>query len=168
MKAFLVVKGAAGFEFLAAFFQRHATADDIDDVGASDQFVDEGLRMRPGMCLSIALSLAHWPTGKRVREEVNVFFLTSGQFASGQLAGLSQLRLDLRSNGAHVGAALGLAFDDRHHFAMSLMEAAPGLGDSCGNNSFEFGVGELRGQIALEERDFFAFLFDPSRERLPA
>ncbi len=39
----LAVKRAAGFEFLAGFFERHAAADQLDDVGAGDQLVDEVL-----------------------------------------------------------------------------------------------------------------------------
>ena len=42
-RRFLAVKRAAGLEFLALLFQRHAAADQLDDVGAGDQLVDEVL-----------------------------------------------------------------------------------------------------------------------------
>jgi hypothetical protein len=37
------VKGAAGAKFFAGFFQRNARADELDDVGTSDDIVNETL-----------------------------------------------------------------------------------------------------------------------------
>jgi hypothetical protein len=42
--SFLVVEGAAGAELFARFFQRDASANELDDVGSADDVVDKRLR----------------------------------------------------------------------------------------------------------------------------
>ncbi len=42
-RRFLAVERAAGLVFAAGFLQRHARADDLDDIGTRDDFVDERL-----------------------------------------------------------------------------------------------------------------------------
>jgi hypothetical protein len=41
------VERTAGFEFAPGFFQRHARADELDDVGSTDQIIDEILGDAP-------------------------------------------------------------------------------------------------------------------------
>ena len=40
----LVMEGAASLELTTRLFERHASPDELDDVGASDEIIDEGLR----------------------------------------------------------------------------------------------------------------------------
>ena len=42
-----VVERAAGLELAPGFFQRYARADKLDDVGATDQIIDETLGDAP-------------------------------------------------------------------------------------------------------------------------
>jgi hypothetical protein len=42
-RRFFVVEGAAGAKFFAGFFERNARTDELDDVGTSDDIVNETL-----------------------------------------------------------------------------------------------------------------------------
>ena len=58
-RRFFVMKRAAGLEFAARFLELHAPANDLDDVGAGDQIVDEILRNQSGhSVLNVALAVA--------------------------------------------------------------------------------------------------------------
>ncbi len=48
------MEGAAGLEFPAGLFQRDATADDLDDIGPREQFIDEVLGNGTGHGASLA------------------------------------------------------------------------------------------------------------------
>src|SRR6185312_16427279 len=87
----LVVEGAAGLVLAARFLQLHARADDLHDVRAGDQLVDE------------ALGDDGW-------------FLTGGRGPAGASA-WGQLLLHAGTDDTHVGATLRLGLDCGDHLS---------------------------------------------------
>lgn len=83
-----VVEGTAGVELAAGLLQWYAAADDLDDIGPREQFIDEVLGDGAGHVTSLARRIC---------------------------GGSAQLLLDEAADHADIGATLYLGFDDRHY-----------------------------------------------------
>jgi len=132
------VERAAGLVLAPRLLQRHATGDQLDDIRARDQLIDEGL-WNPAAHDSRESSAPHARAPR----------LKSAAFAPlwRPRGVLGQLGFDPRADRTHVGAALGLGLDQAHDLAHVLDGTGTGARDRLADQRIQFGIRELRRQV---------------------
>src|SRR6188768_3640408 len=203
-RGLLVVERTAGAVLAAGLLEFDARADELDDVRACGQVVDEALGNAAGHTANIGVwltpylpedgendehagqqrrdrsaddqrqTLARKPpelpalgfdlAGDGDADERDEDQRAGGGYAtSAQLT--AELGFDAGADGAHVGLARRLALHHAHDLAHVLDGRGAGAGDGFGDEGIEIGIGKLRGQIRLQDRDFRSFFRDEVRTR---
>src|SRR5205085_2867926 len=116
----LVVERAAGLVFAPGLLQRHAGADDLHDVGAGDQLVDEVLGDASQVLRATAAP----------RE------------------GSAEFLFDPRADCAQLGATLGLRLHGRHDLAHVLDRGRSGRGDRLADQRIALFMSSVRRSLS--------------------